>query len=100
LYILLCGYPPFNGVDNRTIYKAIREQKLIYRHEDWAKISSEAKDLVTGLLQKNPDERISIEDALLHPWMKTNRKAKVKPTKHTKMSLGNLKNFNVDSKLK
>lgn len=35
----------------------------------WAGISAEAKDLVDRMLNKNPDERISIEEILQHPWL-------------------------------
>jgi serine/threonine protein kinase len=34
----------------------------------WKLISSEAKDLVTKLLENDPNQRISIEEALIHPW--------------------------------
>jgi len=33
------------------------------------KISDEAKDLLTKLLDKNPSQRISCETALNHPWI-------------------------------
>jgi serine/threonine protein kinase len=37
-------------------------------NEPWGQISSEAKDLVTKLLNPNPEKRISLEEALNHPW--------------------------------
>ena len=30
LYVLLCGYPPFNGKDDRSIFEAIRKGKFKY----------------------------------------------------------------------
>lgn len=35
----------------------------------WADISEEAKDLVRCMLNKDPRERICIEDILQHPWL-------------------------------
>lgn len=34
----------------------------------WRSISPEAKDLVVRLLENDPMERISIDEALMHPW--------------------------------
>lgn len=33
-------------------------------------MSTEAKDLIKELLNKDPVERISLDDALNHPWIK------------------------------
>ena len=35
------------------------------------KISNEARDLLKGLLNKNPDKRLTIEQILNHPWLNT-----------------------------
>jgi serine/threonine protein kinase len=35
----------------------------------WAGISDEAKDLVDRMLNKDPQQRISIEEILRHPWL-------------------------------
>lgn len=37
--------------------------------DTWGDVSNEAKDLVVKLLDKNPSTRISISDALRHPWL-------------------------------
>jgi Ca2+-binding EF-hand superfamily protein len=36
--------------------------------ESWEGISSEAKDLVAKILNKNPDSRCSLREILSHPW--------------------------------
>lgn len=46
LYILLCGYPPFNGQSTDDIISKLTEKKLDFPDEDWEEISSEAKDLI------------------------------------------------------
>ena len=35
----------------------------------WDGISDEAKDLVDRMLNKNPEERLCIEEILAHPWL-------------------------------
>lgn len=37
--------------------------------EDWGFISDEAKDFISKLLVKNPCERMTIDQALDHPWI-------------------------------
>ena len=68
LYIMLCGYPPFEGDNNKEIFKRVLQQKLEFDPEDWTQISDEAKDLITKMLVKDPTKRISIMEAYNHPW--------------------------------
>lgn len=70
LYILLCGYPPFYSKSNRQLF--MQTVKGIYRLEgkDWDVISPEAKDLVKKMLAVFPQDRISTEEILKHPWIK------------------------------
>ena len=70
LYILLCGYPPFNGNTNVEIFHAIQNQNPIFTGEEWEDITSEAKDLIKIMLKKNPNERWSAEQCLKHKWFK------------------------------
>ncbi len=68
LFIMLCGYPPFEGDNNKEIFKRVLQQKLEFDPEDWTQISEEVKQLISLMLQKDPQNRISIIDALNHPW--------------------------------
>lgn len=64
LYILLCGYPPFNGANDDQIIKRVKQGKYRTDDEEWTNISPEAIDLVNRLLTYNPKERISAMEAL------------------------------------
>ena len=59
MYLLLAGYPPFNGNDDTEIKNAITLMKLDYPIEEWTEISDEGKSLISMLLQKNPKLRIN-----------------------------------------
>ncbi len=68
LFVLLCGYPPFDGDSNKDIFRAILKNKLEFDEEEWGNISDEAKDLISKLLVKDPKKRIKIDQALNHSW--------------------------------
>lgn len=70
LYILLCGYPPFNGESDTDIMKAVRTGVYDFPVEEWATVSKEAKDLVSSMLKYDPKQRLSAKDCLVHPWIK------------------------------
>ena len=70
LFILLCGYPPFNGNTNVDIFHAIQNQNPIFGGEEWEDITPEAKELIKLMLKKNPSERLTAEMCLKHKWFK------------------------------
>mmetsp|Transcript_28197 Transcript_28197/g.20397 ORF Transcript_28197/g.20397 Transcript_28197/m.20397 type:complete len:158 (-) Transcript_28197:764-1237(-) len=43
LYIMLCGYPPFEGDDNTEIFKNVLNQEIQFDSEGWSDISEDAK---------------------------------------------------------
>lgn len=75
LYIMLCGSPPFNGSDDQIIAK-VKKGVWSFRGQAWSTISEEAKDLVTKLMEKNVEARLTAVDALAHPWLKDKVKSK------------------------
>jgi len=68
-YILLCGYPPFNGADNAAVYAAVKRGAYYFPASDWKHVSVEARDFIRRLLQVNVSKRMTIDQALRHPWM-------------------------------
>mmetsp|Transcript_29662 Transcript_29662/g.59619 ORF Transcript_29662/g.59619 Transcript_29662/m.59619 type:complete len:450 (+) Transcript_29662:126-1475(+) len=73
-YILLCGYPPFNGDDEEDIKRTIMEhgnaKNVNFKLRGWAGKSEEAKDFIKCLLRRDPGKRFTAEEALMHPWLK------------------------------
>jgi calcium-dependent protein kinase len=70
LYILLCGYPPFNGNSNVDIYHNIQNNPPYFNGEEWKDITKEAIDLIKCMLNKIPNKRFSAEQCLNHKWFK------------------------------
>jgi calcium-dependent protein kinase len=68
LYILFCGYPPFNGASNLDIYHAIKYSSPSFVGEEWRDVSKEAVDLIVSMLTKNPSKRLNAEQCLNHAW--------------------------------
>ena len=46
LYILLCGFPPFNGFNNDEIISKIKLKKFKFKHDSFKYVSDKAKNLI------------------------------------------------------
>lgn len=68
LYMMLSGYPPFDGETDRDILESVKHGRLEFSEPVWDTISSEAKDLIRHLLDRNPNTRYSSDQVLSHPW--------------------------------
>lgn len=64
LYILLVGYPPFNGADDDLIMQAVEVGKYEFGGPEWQAVSNEAKALISKMLTYSPDKRITAEKVL------------------------------------
>lgn len=69
LYIVLVGYPPFNGQNAVVLYRQILHNEWGFGPA-WSVISNDAKDLVSKMMCYDASKRISAVDALEHPWIK------------------------------
>jgi len=68
-YILLCGYPPFNGSDKDEMHRATLRGRYHFPSEEWNDVSHSAKDFIRRLLQMDPRKRMTARQALDHPWI-------------------------------
>mgnify|MGYP004445108383 CR=1 FL=1 len=66
LYELISGNPPFYAQDINEMYQNITENKLMFQQF----CSDELKDLLTKMLNKNPKNRITIEEMKNHDFFK------------------------------
>jgi len=68
LYIMLSGVPPFND-DNGGLYEQITWGRYEFDVPVWNDVTPEAKRLVKQLMTVDPHERLTVEQALTHPWL-------------------------------
>lgn len=66
LYMLLCGYMPFDDSNLVTMYK--RTHKRDYQFPDW--ISKPVKHIIHQLLDPNPNTRMSLQALAGTSWFK------------------------------
>ena len=81
LYIMLSGTLPFSvkkedslleleNNKNKKKNMALKQAIMYSQPKKIEKISPKAKDLLHGLLNKDPNKRLTIEQILNHPWLK------------------------------
>ncbi|XP_068558455.1 peripheral plasma membrane protein CASK isoform X13 [Cebidichthys violaceus] len=97
LFILLSGCLPFYGTKER-LFEAICRGKYKMNPRQWAQISESAKDLVRRMLMLDPAERITVYEALNHPWLKERDRYAYKI--HLPETVEQLRKFNSRRKLK
>ncbi|XP_050223899.1 calcium and calcium/calmodulin-dependent serine/threonine-protein kinase-like [Mercurialis annua] len=69
LYILLSGHPPFIAQSNRQKQQMIMAGEFSFYDKTWKNITSSAKQLITDLLQVDPQRRPTAQHVLNHPWV-------------------------------
>jgi calcium-dependent protein kinase len=68
-YVMLCGKPPFWGNYSEQI-KKMKMEKYPMADETWKRTSTEAKELIKGLLKNDPKRRLTLDQVLAHPWLR------------------------------
>jgi len=76
-WMLLTGSPPFNGSEDVVLQK-IRKCQIHYSSR-FERLSSPAKSFLLSLLVLDPNQRLSAQAALEHPWIKTRNQTQETP---------------------
>ena len=93
LYYMLAGIQPFKANKIEDLKDIILKGEF----EPIADVSKEANDLIKGMLELDPNKRISIEDILKHPWLKNvNIKNREKLNIFTNAEKGLLSKYDVN----
>ena len=72
LWFALCGYPPFEGVVDRSgrgMFEKIMRTDLDFRPLEVAGVPKDAQDLLRKMLCTVPSERPTAAQCLRHPWL-------------------------------
>jgi len=75
MYILLCGFPPFfdDGENMGQLFEQIMAGDFDFPDPYWTDIDESAKNLIEHLLVVEPSKRYTADEALAHPWLKSER---------------------------
>jgi len=68
-YMLLSGYPPFNGSNDAQILENVKQGQYSFGDQAWNEISPEAKQFISKLLEMDVELRYSAHQALHDPWI-------------------------------
>ncbi|XP_028667821.1 tribbles homolog 3 [Erpetoichthys calabaricus] len=76
LYTMLVGRYPFQDAEPAALFSKIRRGTYSIPES----LSPKAKCLIRCLLRKNPAERLSASEILLHPWLNSSNMATISPS--------------------
>ena len=90
--MIIIGYPPFyDENDQNALFRKIKQGSYEFHKDYWSHISDEAKDLIRGLLTVDVRDRLTVDQALQHPWIL--RSASELATRNIDASLAEFKKF-------
>ncbi|CAG9316827.1 unnamed protein product [Blepharisma stoltei] len=79
LYLMIQEKPPFRGKTVKDLLKDY-ERVLNFDETNWVFESAELKDLLSKMLEFDCNKRITVEEALNHPWVKNYHSLPSSPT--------------------
>lgn len=66
-FCMLCGFAPFSSADPALFRRQIESAEVKFDQKYWATVSDTGIDFVKRCLTRDPDERITSDEALQHP---------------------------------
>ncbi|KAM4746038.1 serine/threonine-protein kinase Chk2 isoform 1-T2 [Anableps anableps] len=70
LFVCLSGYAPFHeSFSERSVTEQIIRGEFTMVPSKWRRVSNQAKDVVRKLLVVDPTQRMTVDEALQHPWL-------------------------------
>ncbi|KAL7851583.1 hypothetical protein AOLI_G00219390 [Acnodon oligacanthus] len=99
-YILLSGMSPFQGDLDEETLRNIVDMKYEFEDQYFSQTSDMAKDFIEKLLIKDPSERMTAEECLLHPWIKPLTRKQAANRSRSSINMKNFKKFNARRKWK
>jgi serine/threonine protein kinase len=70
IYALLTSSLPFDHDSQKETIRMTCEDDVIFDRETWKNYSAESKDIISRLLIKNPEKRITLQEVIDHKWFK------------------------------
>jgi len=92
-YELLVGKPPFETPTHDATYQKIT--RVEYKFPPT--MLPEAQDLISNLLRKNPNERLSLENVMKHPWIQKYARTDLNLSNVSSLNSSNVSNSTLNS---
>ncbi|XP_075215544.1 obscurin isoform X3 [Lycorma delicatula] len=89
-HVLLTGISPFKGNNDMETLDNIKENKWSFQEDIWSKFTKEARDFITRLLTVQQEARMTIKEALKHPWLNLANKI---PANEYNITTDSLRNY-------
>merc|ERR1719500_1594090 len=90
---MLSGVSPFRGQNDRETLQRIQMGDIDFDFELWQNISREAKHFVANLLVYKPEERMSVRQALSHPWLQILKQPGIEISEQYQISTERLRTY-------
>jgi calcium/calmodulin-dependent protein kinase I len=78
IFMLMGGYPPFQGENHRELFRRIRAGDFVFHEAYWKNVSVDAKKLISNLLTVNPKLRLTAKKAVDDTWFRVDTADKLR----------------------
>lgn len=99
-YILLSGLSPFQGETDAETLSNVLEGAYEFEEHHFSQTSEMAKDFIRQLLVKEPRERMTASECLVHPWIKPLSRKQAAKRSRSSINMKNFRKFNARRKWK
>ncbi|OHT08870.1 Calcium/calmodulin-dependent protein kinase type 1 [Tritrichomonas foetus] len=69
LYTLMCGRRPFEEDEKYPLFLKVSSGQYTFDLPEWSIVSDDCKDFIRRMLEVDPAKRITVDEALKHPWL-------------------------------
>ncbi|XP_065430399.1 death-associated protein kinase 2-like isoform X6 [Chrysemys picta bellii] len=99
-YILLSGMSPFQGETDAETLSNVVAGNYEFEEKFFSETTDMAKDFIRQLLVKEPRNRMSAAESLVHPWIKPLSRKQATNRSRSSINMKNFRKFNARRKWK
>ena len=99
-FVLLSGEPPFYGRNAAELFQKIKTCDYEFVQPIWQSVSRDAKKFIEALIEPKVHDRLTVEQALAHPWIANVRDQTICADAACAQVFARFKNFGTPKRLK